>query len=96
MLDADSGMGKTTFLMHYLEELLDAPAHPIYSLPIYFHLGNVVEGGGFQQFHETVNQEIIDVILLEKEENPELIIDEDMLRGTINSIFNCSKFMFFL
>ena len=96
MLDADSGMGKTTFLMHYLEELLDAPAHPIYSLPIYFHLGNVVEGGGFQQFQETVNQEIIDVILLEKEENPELVIDEDMLRGTINSIFNCSKFMFLL
>ena len=96
MLDADSGMGKTTFLMHYLEELLDAPAHPIYSLPIYFHLGNVVEGGGFQQFQETVNQEIIDVILLEKEENPELVIDEDLLRGTINSIFNCSKFMFLL
>ena len=96
MLDADSGVGKTTFLMHYLEELLDAPAHPIYSLPIYFHLGNVVEGGGFQQFHETVNQEIIDVILLEKEENPELVIDEDTLRGTINSIFNCSKFMFLL
>ena len=96
MLDADSGVGKTTFLMHYLEGLLDSPAHPIYSLPIYFHLGNVVEGGGFQQFQETVNQEIIDVILLEKEENPELVIDEDMLRGTINSIFNCSKFMFLL
>ena len=96
MLDADSGVGKTTFLMHYLEGLLDSPAHPIYSLPIYFHLGNVVEGGGFQQFQETVYQEIIDVILLEKEENPELVIDEDLLRGTINSIFNCSKFMFLL
>ena len=60
MLDADSGMGKTTFLMHYLEELLDAASHPIYSLPVYFHLGNVPEGGGFQQFRETVNKEIID------------------------------------
>ena len=96
MLDADSGVGKTTFLMHYLEGLLDSPAHPIYSLPIYFHLGNVVEGGGFQQFQETVNQEIINVILLEKEENPELVIDEDLLRGTISSIFNYSKFMFLL
>ncbi len=96
MLDADSGMGKTTFLMHYLEELLDAPAHPIYSLPIYFHLGNVPEGGGFQQFRESVNQEIIDVILLEKEENPDLILDVDLLQGTINSIFNYSKFMFLL
>ena len=67
MLDAESGMGKTTFLMHYLETLLDASIHQIYSLPIYFHLGNVPEGGGFQQFRESVNREIIDVILLEKE-----------------------------
>ncbi|MBC8285016.1 MAG: NACHT domain-containing protein [Nitrospinae bacterium] len=96
MLDAESGMGKTTFLMHYLEELLDGPTHPIYSLPIYFHLGNVPEGGGFQQFRETVTQEIIDVILLEKEENPDLILDEDLLQGTINSIFSYSKFMFLL
>lgn len=96
MLDAGSGMGKTIFLMRYLEELLDSAAHPIYSLPIYFHLGNVPEGGGFQQFRETVNQEIIDVILLEKEENPDLILDEDLLRGTINSIFGCGKFMFLL
>lgn len=96
MLDADSGMGKTTFLMHYLEELLDSPAHQIYSLPIYFHLGNIPEGGGFQQFRESVNREIIDVILLEKEENPDLILDEDLLQGTINSIFTFSKFMFLL
>jgi len=96
MLDADSGMGKTTFLMHYLEELLDAASHPIYSLPVYFHLGNVPEGAGFQQFCETVNKEIIDVILLEKEENPDLILDEELLHGTINLIFGCSKFMFLL
>ena len=63
MLDAGPGMGKTNFLMCYLEELLDSTTHQIYSLPIYFHLGNVPEGGGFQQFRETVNQEIIDVIL---------------------------------
>ena len=96
MLDADSGMGKTTFLMHYLEELLDEPFHSIYSLPVYFHLGNVPEGGGFQQFRETVNQEIIEVILLEKEENPDLILDEELLQGTLNSIFGYSKFMFLL
>ena len=46
MLDAGSGMGKTTFLMLYLEELLDSTKHSVYSLPIYFHLGNVPEGGG--------------------------------------------------
>ena len=37
MIDAGSGMGKTTFLMCYLEELLDSATHQIYSLPIYFH-----------------------------------------------------------
>ncbi|MBT5472335.1 MAG: SUMF1/EgtB/PvdO family nonheme iron enzyme, partial [Nitrospina sp.] len=96
MLDAGSGMGKTTFLMHYLEELLDKPAHQIYSLPIYFHLGNIPEGGGFQQFRESVNRQIIDVILLEKEENPDLFLDEDLLQITLNSIFSYSKFMFLL
>ncbi|MEK9628813.1 MAG: SUMF1/EgtB/PvdO family nonheme iron enzyme [Nitrospinota bacterium] len=96
MLDADSGMGKTTFLMRYLEELLDAPPHQIYSLPVYFHLGNVPEGGGFQSFIETVQDEIVSVILLEKEENPDLILEEDLLRGTLGSIFNQSKFMFLL
>ncbi len=96
MLDAGSGMGKTTFLMHYLEELLDKPAHQIYSLPIYFHLGNIPEGGGFQQFRESVNRQIIDVIFLEKEENPDLILDEDLLQITLNSIFSYSKFMFLL
>jgi len=96
MLDAGSGMGKTIFLMCYLEELLDSAKHSVYSLPIYFHLGNVPEGGGFQQFLETVYQEIIDIILLEKEENPNLILDEDLLKQTINSIFGYSKFMFLL
>lgn len=96
MLDAESGMGKTTFLMRYLETILDAPTHKIYSLPIYFHLGNVPEGGGFQQFRESINREIIDVILLEKEENPDLILDEDLLQITLNSIFGYSKFMFLL
>mgnify|MGYP001170705682 CR=1 FL=1 len=96
MLDAESGMGKTTFLKCYLEGLLESNAHQIYSLPIYFHLGNIPEGGGFQQFRESVNQEIIDVILLEKEDNPDLILDEDMLQQTINSIFSYSKFMFLL
>lgn len=96
MLDAESGMGKTTFLMLYLENLLEAPTHEVYSLPIYFHLGNIPEGGGFQQFRESINREIIDVILLEKEENPDLILDEDLLQMTLDSVFRYSKFMFLL
>ena len=41
MLDAESGMGKTTFLKCYLETLLKKPAHKIYSLTEYFKLGKL-------------------------------------------------------
>ena len=96
MLDADSGMGKTTFLKHYLESLLQKPAHAVYCLPVYFHFGNLPEGGRFDLFRETVNREVIDVVLLEQEENPDLILDEGLLENTVNSIFNYSKCQFLL
>ena len=93
MLDAESGMGKTTFLKCYLETLLKKPAHKIYSLPVYFHLGNLQEGARFDQFRNGVNREIIDVVLLEQEDNPDLILDEGLLESTVNAIFNYSKCM---
>ena len=96
MLDAESGMGKTTFLKCYLEALLQKPAHKIYSLPVYFHLGNLPEGGRFDQFRNGVNREIIDVVLLEQEDNPDLILDEGLLESTVNAIFNYSKCMLLL
>ena len=96
MLDAEAGMGKTTFLKHYLEELLQKPAHDVYCLPVYFHFGSLPEGGRFDLFREAVNREIIDVVLLEQEENPDLILDEGILENTINSIFNYSKCQFLL
>ena len=96
MLDAGSGMGKTTFLKCYLETLLEKPAHKTYSLPVYFHLGNLPEGGRFDQFRHGVNREIIDVVLLEQEDNPDLTLDEGLLESTVNSIFNTSRCMFLL
>ncbi len=96
MLDAASGMGKTTFLKCYLETLLQNPAPKIYSLPVYFHLGNLREGAEFARFRSEVNREIIDVVLLEQEDNPDLILDEGLLENTLASIFNRSKCMFLL
>ena len=96
MLDAGSGMGKTTFLKCYLETLLEKPAHKTYSLPVYFHLGNLPEGGRLDQFRHGVNREIIDVVLLEQEDNPDLTLDEGLLESTVNSIFNTSRCMFLL
>ena len=96
MLDAESGMGKTTFLKCYLEKLLKKPAHKIYSLPVYFHLGNLQEGARFDQFRNGVNREIIDVVLLEQEDNPDLTLDEGLLESTVNTIFNTSRCMLLL
>ncbi len=96
MLDAGSGMGKTTFLKRYLETLLQRSAHKVYSLPVYFRFGNLPEGGRFDLFREAVNREIIDVVLLEQEDNPDLILDEGLLENTVNSIFNYSKCQFLL
>ena len=96
MLDAESGMGKTTFLKCYLETLLKKPVHKIYSLPVYFHLGNLKEGARFDQFRNGVNREIIDVVLLEQEDNPDLTLDEGLLESTVNTIFNTSRCMLLL
>ena len=96
MLDAGSGMGKTTFLKCYQESLLQKSAHTIYSLPVYFHLGNLPEGGRFDQFLNGMSREVLDVVLLEQEEDPDLILDEGLLENTINSIFRYSKCMLLL
>jgi hypothetical protein len=96
MLDAGSGMGKTTFLKNYQETLLQKSAHKIYSLPLYFHLGNLPEGCRFDQFLEGVTREIMDVVLLELEDDPDLNLDEGLLGNTVNAIFRYSKCMFLL
>jgi formylglycine-generating enzyme required for sulfatase activity len=96
MLDAEPGMGKTTFLKSYQEALLQKSTHKIYSLPVYFHLGNLPEGGRFDQFLIGISRDIMDVVLLEQEDNPDLILDEGLLENTINSIFRYSKCMLLL
>ncbi len=95
-LEAPSGMGKTTFLKFYLETLLKKPAHPIYSLPIYYHLGALPRGTGFGEFFERTRREILDVVLLEKEESPELELDEDVLERTIEIIGTTSRMIYLL
>jgi serine/threonine-protein kinase len=96
MLDAGSGMGKTTFLKCYQETLLLKSAHAIYSLPVYFHLGNLPEGGRLDQFLAGIVQEIMDVILLELEDDPDLTLDIGLLESTIHAIFRYSKCMLLL
>ena len=96
MLDAGPGMGKTTFLKCYQETLLQKSAHVIYSLPVYFHLGNLPEGGRFDQFLSGICREILEVVLLELEEDPDLNLDAGLLENTIHSIFRYSKCMLLL
>jgi len=96
MLQAELGMGKTTYLKCYQEKLLLGKAHPVYPLPLYFHLGSLPEGTGFAQFYETVYQDILKVVLLEQEEFPELELDETLLFKTIQLINQTSKIIFLL
>ncbi|MFQ5449155.1 MAG: SUMF1/EgtB/PvdO family nonheme iron enzyme [Nitrospinaceae bacterium] len=96
MILAGWGMGKTTFLKLYQETLLQEPPHPVYSLPVYFHLGHLPEGTGLARFLEFSCREIREVVLLEKEESPELELDEECLMRTIESIARASKIIYLL
>ena len=72
MLEADCGMGKTTFLKFYQERLLEQEVHPVYPLPVYFNLGSLPEETGIARFMESVHREMVEVILSETEEDPDL------------------------
>ncbi len=96
LLEAGSGMGKTTYLKSYQESLLLREPHPVYPLPVYFQLGSLPEGTGFAKFYESVTQEILDTVLLEREEFPELELDEAILRRTIALLEQTSKIIFLL
>ena len=96
MLEAGCGMGKTTFLKYYQEQLLQQTPHPIYPLPVYFNLGNLQEGEGITRFMESVHQEMLDVILIECQEDPELILDEDYLLKTIKALEREGRILFML
>lgn len=91
---AGSGMGKTTFLYRYQEELMQAQPHPMFPMPVYFHLGRLPEGTGFARFVEMVHRDILEVVLLEREED--LDLDEGLLERTIESIDSAGKILFML
>ncbi len=96
ILESGPGMGKTTFLRIFQEILLEAEVHPLYPVPAYFFLGDIPEGSGFSRFFELFYREMIEVILLEKEESPELELDEEALLGTIKSLAREGKIVFLL
>ncbi|OGW23988.1 MAG: hypothetical protein A3K09_00960, partial [Nitrospinae bacterium RIFCSPLOWO2_12_FULL_47_7] len=96
MLEAGSGMGKTTFLKIYQEELLKGEPNSWFPLVVYFHLGRMPEGSGFSRFFECVCKEILAVVLLERNENPELSLDELEITHVIESLIEASSVLFLL
>ena len=96
MLEAGCGMGKTTFLKYYQEQLLQQIPHPVYPLPVYFNLGNLLEGEGITRFMESVHREMLDVVLIECQEDSELVLDEELLLNTIKALEREGRILFML
>jgi len=96
MLEAGCGMGKTTFLKYYQEQLLQQIPHPVYPLPVYFNLGNLLEGEGITRFMESVHREMLDVVLIECQEDSELVLDEELLLITIKALEREGRILFML
>ena len=96
MLEADSGMGKTTFLQIYLERLLQAEATREYPMPVYFDLSQLPEGTGFREFYPELYRQIMAVVLLEREEQPDLEIEESLLERTVNRLVLTGQILFLL
>lgn len=96
MLEAGCGMGKTTFLKYYQEQLLQQIPHPVYPLPVYFNLGNLLEGEGIARFMESVHREMLDVVLIECQEDSELVLDEELLLNTIKALEREGRILFML
>jgi formylglycine-generating enzyme required for sulfatase activity len=96
MLEAESGMGKTTFLKVYLERLLQAEATREYPMPVYFDLSQLPEGTGFREFYPELYRQIMAVVLLEREEQPDLEIEESLLERTVNRLVLTGQILFLL
>jgi len=96
MLEAESGMGKTTFLQIYLERLLQAEATREYPMPIYFDLSQLPEGTGFSEFYPELYRQVMSVVLLEREEQPDLEIQESLLERTVNRLVLTGQILFLL
>ncbi len=96
MLEAGAGMGKTAFLKVYEEAMLAGEPHPVYPMPIYFHLGALPDGTGFTQYFNFVCDQTLKVVLKEKVDDPDLELDENRLLATIRSIMKSSRALFLL
>ena len=96
MLEADSGMGKTTFLLVYLERLLQAEMTREYPMPVYFDLSQLPEGSGFREFYPELYRQVMAVVLLEREEQPDLEIEESLLERTVNRLVLTGQILFLL
>ncbi len=95
-IQAESGMGKTTYFHYYVEELLNKTPHPVYPMPIYFDMGNLPEGSGFSPFLERMTNEVSALVLLEQNEVEGLELNEEILRRTIHSILLSGRILFLL
>jgi len=93
ILEAPSGAGKTTYLHLLIESLLKEVPHPLYPVPVYFHLGDLPLGDGFAPLFEKVFETVRDIVMSEAEEDPDLDLDEEILMGTIRSLAQQSKLM---
>lgn len=97
MLTAGSGMGKTTYLKFFLEDLLKGDlSGQRYALPVYFHLGTLPEGTGVSFLFDWLFKHVIELILLEKAEDAGLVLDEAILLRTLKSLAKKNQFLFFL
>ena len=70
--------------------------HPVYPLPVYFDLSNLIEGEGISRFMESVHREMLNIILNECEEGSEVDLDEDLLLITIKALEREGRVLFLL
>ena len=96
MLEANSGMGKTTFLKIFQERALLSPAPGEYPVPVYFDLSQLPEGSGFHQFFPIFYRQVLEVVLREKEQQEDLEIDEEILGRTIELLVRTGRILFLL
>jgi len=96
MLEADSGMGKTTFLKVYQERLLTPEDPGEYPMPVYFDLSCLPEGTGFREFYPELYRQVMAVVLKEQEEQPDLEIRENLLERTVKRLVLTGQMLFLL
>ncbi|GEM_PF-394463 len=97
MLQSNSGMGKTIFLKIYQEILLNEDSsNQWFPIPVYFPLEKLPEGTGLSLLLENVFNVIVDLILRERDCNPDLELDSEAILDTVQYLYGESKILFFL